>query len=73
MAIGGKGEKPVIGYTTLEILGFKVNLLTGKLERTAAIEYAAAVSRLEIFGFQFGASPQDIAMAKEIVSRMGVL
>jgi predicted aspartyl protease len=28
----------VIGYTTLEILGFKVNPVTGKLERTPAIE-----------------------------------
>ena len=38
VAIGGDEEMPVIGYTTLEILGFKVNPVTGKLERTPAIE-----------------------------------
>jgi len=39
IAIGGEKEKPLIGYTTLEILGFKVNPITGRLERTIAIEY----------------------------------
>ncbi|MEA3355721.1 MAG: aspartyl protease family protein [Candidatus Bipolaricaulota bacterium] len=39
IAIGGEEEKPLIGYTTLEVLGFKVNPITGKLERTVAIEY----------------------------------
>jgi len=34
-------EKPLLGYTTLELLGFKVNPITGKLERTMAIEYQA--------------------------------
>jgi len=34
-------EKPLLGYTTLELLGFKVNPITGKLERTMAIEYRA--------------------------------
>jgi len=38
VAIGGDEEMPVIGYTTLEILAFKVNPVTGKLERTPAIE-----------------------------------
>jgi predicted aspartyl protease len=38
VAIGGDEEMPVIGCTTLEILGFKVNPVTGKLERTPAIE-----------------------------------
>lgn len=38
VAIGGDEEMPVIGYTTLEILGFKVNPVTGKLEKTPAIE-----------------------------------
>jgi len=38
IAIGGDEETPIIGYTTLEVLGFKVNPLTGKLERTPAIE-----------------------------------
>jgi len=38
VAIGEDEETPVIGYTTLEILGFKVNPVTGKLERTPAIE-----------------------------------
>jgi predicted aspartyl protease len=38
VAIGGDEEMPVIGYTALEILGFKVNPVTGKLEKTPAIE-----------------------------------
>jgi len=38
-AIGEEGERAFIGYTTLELLGFKVNPITGKLERTFAIEY----------------------------------
>jgi len=40
IAIGAEGEKPIIGYTTLEILEFKVNPNTGRLEKTVAIEYA---------------------------------
>ena len=40
VAIGEEGERALIGYTTLELLGFKVNPLTGKLERTPAIEYS---------------------------------
>ncbi len=39
IAIGKEEEKPIIGYTTLELLGFKVNPITGKLEKTFAIEY----------------------------------
>jgi len=39
VAIGEEGERALIGYTTLELLGFKVNPITGKLERTFAIEY----------------------------------
>jgi predicted aspartyl protease len=38
VAIGEDEETPVIGYTTLEILGFKVSPVTGKLERRPAIE-----------------------------------
>jgi predicted aspartyl protease len=38
IAIGGDEEMPIIGYTTIEVLGFKVNSVTGKLERTPAIE-----------------------------------
>ncbi|MDD3493833.1 MAG: aspartyl protease family protein [Candidatus Bipolaricaulis sp.] len=52
IAIGGEEERPLIGYTTLEVLGLKVNPITGKLERTVAIEYgyiARAVAR-EIAG-----------------------
>jgi len=40
VAIGEEGERALIGYTTLELLGFKVNPLTGQLERTPAIEYS---------------------------------
>ncbi|MEM4216735.1 MAG: aspartyl protease family protein [Candidatus Methanomethylicaceae archaeon] len=39
VAIGNEGEQALLGYTTLEILGFKVNPITGKLEKTVAIEY----------------------------------
>ena len=41
IAVAGEGEKAIIGYTTLEVLGFKVNPITGSLEKTVAIEYAA--------------------------------
>lgn len=40
IAIGEEGERPLIGYTTLEVLGFKVNPVTGELERAPAIEYS---------------------------------
>jgi len=33
------GEKGLLGYTALEVLGFKVNPLTRRLEKTFAIEY----------------------------------
>jgi len=35
----GEEEKPLIGYTTFEFLGFKVNPLTRKLEKAMPIEY----------------------------------
>ncbi len=35
----GEEERPLIGYTTLEHLGFRVNPLTRKLEKALAIEY----------------------------------
>ena len=38
VASGGDGE-PLVGYTTLETLGFKVNTVTHELEPTPAIEY----------------------------------
>ncbi len=34
------GEEPLIGVTTLELLGFKVNPVTRKLEPTRHIEYS---------------------------------
>jgi len=40
VTIGEEGERALIGYTTLESLNFKVNPVTGKLERTPAIEYS---------------------------------
>jgi len=43
MAIGKEGERALIGYTTLELLGFKVNPVTGELERRAASEYGEAI------------------------------
>jgi clan AA aspartic protease len=48
VTLGREGEKPVIGYTTLEILGFKINPITGKLERTVAIEYLEGSSLCEL-------------------------
>ena len=38
LALSGDGERPLVGYTTLELLGFKVNPLTNRLEKTPAIE-----------------------------------
>ncbi|MBI2908932.1 MAG: retroviral-like aspartic protease family protein [Chloroflexi bacterium] len=35
----GQEEKPLIGYTALESLGFKVNPITRKLEKAIPIEY----------------------------------
>lgn len=39
VALGEEGERPPIGYTTLEVLGFKVNAVAHTLEKTPAIEY----------------------------------
>ena len=39
VAAGGDGERPLVGYTTLETLGFEVNTVTHELEPTPAIEY----------------------------------
>jgi len=39
IALGAVGEEPIIGYTALEILGFKVNPITRKLETATPIEY----------------------------------
>jgi len=39
VVIGEDHEPAVIGYTALEILGFKVNPITRKLEPTHAVEY----------------------------------
>jgi len=39
ITLGAEGEEPLVGYTTLEILGFKVNPITQRLETTAQIEY----------------------------------
>lgn len=35
----GEEERPLVGYTALEILGFKVNPVTRKLEKAMPIEY----------------------------------
>ena len=39
VSVGEDGEHPLVGYTTLESLGFKVNPVTHALEPTPAIEY----------------------------------
>lgn len=45
----GEEEKPLIGYTTLELLGFKVNPITGKLEKAMPIEYSEELNREDWF------------------------
>ena len=42
VSAGGDGEQPLVGYTTLETLGFKVNTVSHELEPTPAIEYGGA-------------------------------
>ena len=39
LAIGGEDEKPLLGYTTLELLGFRVNPIAGRPEKAVPIEY----------------------------------
>jgi aspartyl protease family protein len=39
LAVSANGEKPVLGYTSLENLGFKVNPITRLLERARPIEF----------------------------------
>jgi predicted aspartyl protease len=39
ITLGGNDEEPLIGYTTLEILGFKINPITRRLETATPIEY----------------------------------
>ncbi len=39
VSIGEDGERALVGHTTLESLGFKVNPITHALESTPAIEY----------------------------------
>jgi predicted aspartyl protease len=39
VSAGADGERPLVGYTTLETLGFKVNTVAHRLEATPPIEY----------------------------------
>jgi predicted aspartyl protease len=39
ITLGAGSEEPLIGYTTLEILGFKINPITRRLENTTPIGY----------------------------------
>ena len=39
VALSENGEQPLVGYTTLESLGFKVDTVRHMLERTTPIEY----------------------------------
>lgn len=39
VAVSPDGERPILGYTALENLGFKVNPITRRLERARAVEY----------------------------------
>ena len=38
VSVGGDKDRPLLGYTTLEALGFKVNPVTHALGPTRAIE-----------------------------------
>jgi predicted aspartyl protease len=42
VSAGGYREQPLVGYTTLETLGFKVNTIAHSLEPIPSIEYAEA-------------------------------
>ena len=44
VAAGGAGERPLVGYTTLETLGFKVNTVAHTLEPAPPIEYGGVPS-----------------------------
>ena len=44
VSAGGDGERPLVGYTTLETLGFKVNTVAHTLEPTPPIEYGGLSS-----------------------------
>ena len=39
VAVSPEGIRPILGYTALENLGFKVNPITRRLERARAVEY----------------------------------
>jgi len=39
VAVGEQDEQPLLGYTTLELLGFKVDTVAHRLERRTPIEY----------------------------------
>ena len=62
VALSGEGEAPLVGYTTLEILGFKINPVTASLERTLPVEYWLHVT----FGLQgsslLGSHPLELAL-----------
>lgn len=51
ITLGGEGEEPLVGYTALEILGFKINPITRQLEKTTPIEYQEVSSRRKGFDF----------------------
>jgi aspartyl protease family protein len=40
----GEEERPLMGYTAMEVLGFKVNPITRKLEKAMPIEYKEVLS-----------------------------
>ena len=48
IAIGEEGERPLIGYTALEVLGFKVNQVTGELGKASTIEYSGIAKPLKL-------------------------
>ncbi|MBT9159960.1 MAG: hypothetical protein AAGB97_09470 [Dehalococcoidia bacterium] len=49
LAAIGEEEKPLIGYTALELWGFKVNPITRKLEKAMPIEYEDPITEARGF------------------------
>jgi predicted aspartyl protease len=45
----GEEERPLIGYTAMEVLGFKVNPITRKLEKAMPTEYSEKLNREDWF------------------------
>ena len=77
VAIGEEGERTLIGYTTLEVLGSRVNRGTGELERAVAVGNVGVTESPTEFGRDRRnpvRDPCNIARAggRQIASRVGL-